>query len=74
MISLYGSGVNCVAIYYPAPIADVKAFASVPASSQYSPLMRELQRYFLWGFDGTPSAMTNKGQRLLVNTIELMLP
>ncbi len=74
VISLYGSGVNCVAIYYPAPIADVKAFASTPASSQYSPLMRELQRYFLWGFDGTPSAMTNKGQRLLVNTIELMLP
>lgn len=74
IISLYQTDVNCVSIYYPAPLANVKTVANLPADPNYYPLMRELQRYFLWGFNGTPSAMTVKGQRALVNAIEAMLP
>lgn len=74
VISLYQSDVNYVGIYATGPLPDVKMVADLPSSASYFPLIRETERYLLWGFDGTPSAMTPKGLRVLINTIEVMLP
>ncbi len=73
-ISLYDSNSNYVGIHYPSPVAGVEIVANIPGSPEYYPLIREAERYFLWGFDGLPSAMTGKGQRILVNVLEALIP
>lgn len=73
VISLYNDPVDYVGIYLPAPVAGVKTIANIPTSLNYYPLIRESGQYFLWGFDGTPSAMTTKGQRVLINVLDSLL-
>jgi len=73
-ISLYDSNSGYVGIYYPSPVAGVETVANIPSSTDYYPLIREAERYFLWGFEGAPSAMTGKGQRVLVNVLEALIP
>jgi serine/threonine protein kinase len=74
IISLYDSAVEYVGIYMPGPVADVEKIANIPASMDYYPITRLAIRYFLWGFNGTPSAMTNKGQKVFINVLEEIIP
>jgi len=74
VISLYSGLEDYVGIYLPAPIVEVEQIASIPGNQDYYPLVRESERYALWGFDGTPSAMTAKGQRIFINFIEALIP
>ena len=66
VISLYSNPGDYVGIYMPGPIADVEQIAHIPGNQDYYPLVREFERYTLWGFSGTPSAMTVKGQRIFI--------
>jgi hypothetical protein len=74
IISLYENDGSYVGIYYPSPIAGVERVANITTDANYYPLIRESDRYFLWGFDGTPSAMTVKGQKVLVNVLDTLIP
>ena len=72
--SIYDDPEEFVAIFLPLPIDEVELVANVPEDREYYPLVRQEKRYFLWGFDGTPSAMSTKGTQLLVNVIEALKP
>jgi serine/threonine protein kinase len=74
IISLYNNGVEYVGIYMPGPVPDVEKIANIPSSMDYYPITRLAIRYFLWGFNGTPSAMTTKGQRIFINVLEAIIP
>ncbi len=74
VISLYSNPGDYVGIYLPSPILDVEQIANIPGKEDYYPVVRQSHRYALWGFSGTPSAMTNKGQKVFFNLIEAMIP
>ncbi len=74
MTTLYAEIEQVVGIHLPSPGEDIDLVANLPADRSYYPLVREAKRYFLWGFSGTPSAMSNKGDQLLVNVIEALIP
>lgn len=72
--SLYNDPEEFVAVNFPNSVDDVELIANVPAERDYYPLVRQSKRYFLWGFAGTPSAMSTKGTQLLINIIEALIP
>jgi hypothetical protein len=74
VISLYGNPGNVIGIHLPDPVINVEQIANTSGDKDYYPLVRESERYFLWGYDGTPSAMTNKGARVLINIMEALIP
>ncbi len=74
IISLYTSDVNYAAIYYPTPLMGTEAIARTTTSPNHYPLITQVGPFFLWGFDGRPASMTNKGQKIFINLIEYLIP
>ncbi|MBW6469107.1 MAG: hypothetical protein K0B85_08130 [Coriobacteriia bacterium] len=54
--------------YAPALSASVELVAYEPASEDHYPLVRE-GRAVLWGFTGSPYALTTAGEQLFINTV-----
>jgi hypothetical protein len=65
-ITLFNSASSDVEIYLPKPGSSTFQFGQVPGDSAYYSLIQQ-GRFFLWGFDGSPSTMTSDGQHLFVN-------
>lgn len=74
IISLYNSDVNFAAIYYPTPLMGTEAIARITTSPNHYPLITQVGPFFLWGFDGRPASMSNKGQKIFINVIEYLIP
>jgi hypothetical protein len=71
--TLFTSTSAVVEIYTPQIDSSYFEFAQTsPSSPNYYVLMQE-GRYFLWGFDGSPSTMTADGQHLLINVVWYLL-
>lgn len=72
--TIYESSTESVEIHLPRPLSGVLALGRHITSDDYYSLVQESGRYFLWGFDGGPTAMTTySGQHLFVNVIWYML-
>jgi len=72
-IQLYSSGSD---VYY-APttsVPDVTLYGKVAGSSIYYCLTQQYDRYFLWGFDNSPSTMTQDGKDLFINLLNYFTP
>jgi hypothetical protein len=68
-VTVYGRGGSPgVVVYLPGAPPDVEKLAHRPTASQNFWLAREQSRYLLWGFNQGPTAMTNRGKELFVNT------
>ena len=72
-ISLYNSGTGFVAIYQPSPPMGIETIALQSGDANHYMLIMQTSQFFLWGFDGSPSAMTGKGQRVFVNMLSNMI-
>ncbi len=70
---LFSSSVDYVGIYYPSSIAGVKALGRTNSSSSHYPLIMEDDRYLLWGWDASPSQMTQRGKQILLNATYILL-
>jgi hypothetical protein len=74
MVPLYSNPVSFIAIYYPSPVMGTEGIASESSTSNHYPLITQVGPFFLWGFEGGPSAMTNRGQRVFINVLEYLIP
>ncbi len=72
IISLYVRPTKYVGIHYPSRLPEIEPIASTTEKPDYYPLIRQSKRYILWGFEGSPSEMTGKGQRTFVNALETL--
>jgi hypothetical protein len=72
IIQLYNSNILDVEIYVPSPIAGVTLLGQEVISSVHYPLVMEGTRYFLWGFVGSPSNMTQTGKNLFANIVSYL--
>jgi hypothetical protein len=71
-IQLYLTGST---VYYTvAPPSHVELFGNVAGSSTYYCLCSEHERYFLWGFESSPGAMTTSGKNLFLNILNYLGP
>ena len=73
IIQLYDSNVWGMDIYVPNPIAGVTLLGQeVGVDSPHYPLIMNGSRYFLWGFSGSPSNMTQTGKNLFANVVSYL--
>jgi hypothetical protein len=72
ILTVYTSTTH-VGINLPDPPADVTLLGREPSDENHYPLVQQI-RYLFWGFDYAPSAMTETGKRLFVNTAWHMMP
>lgn len=71
--TLFNSTSATVEIYTPQKNSSYFEFAQTSNSSPSYYVLMQMGRYFLWGFDGSPSTMTADGQHLLVNVVWYLL-
>jgi serine/threonine protein kinase len=74
IIKLYDSNSPFLAVYLPGPIAQVSTIGRQSDNNDHFPIIMESSRFFLWGFDAGPSAMSTKGQRVLLNILWNLAP
>jgi hypothetical protein len=72
IIQLYISSYLCFGVYVPSPIAGVTLLGEDVPSSAHYPLIMEGTRYFLWGWEPSPSFMTQTGKNLFANIISYL--
>ena len=56
-----------VGIYLPTPPEGVTLIGREADNSTHYPIVQQTNLYLLWGFDGSPEAMTETGKELFVN-------
>ena len=73
-LTLYSSFVVDVEIYVPgAAPSGVTLIGSTPGDQTHYTVISQTvgsQDYLLWGFNGTPSAMTQSGRDLFINLVD----
>ena len=74
VLDIYTNNVSFVAINVPQPIQNVALFGSNPSEVNQYILLREQERFFLWGFTNGPRDMTPTGQQLFLNVLESLIP
>ena len=73
LLDIYTNNSPYIAINVPAPIQDVSIFGRNPNDANQYMLLREQNKYFLWGFANGPKDMTPVGQQLFINVVESLL-
>ena len=68
-IALYNNNVGFVAIYHPTPLMGTDTIGLQSGDANHYLLISQTSQFFLWGFEGAPSAMTGKGQRVFINML-----
>jgi hypothetical protein len=71
-IQLYLTG--STVFYTVSPPSHVELFGNVAGISVYYCLCSEYDRYFLWGFESSPGAMTTNGKNLFLNILDYLGP
>lgn len=74
IVKLYNAAGDFYAVSLPGPVAGVVPIARQSDDPDHYPLILQDTRFFLWGFQDGPSAMTLRGQRLLVNILWNLAP
>lgn len=69
VIQLYSTTSPQVNIYVPSAIPEVTLLGRVPTLPHHYLILQEQTQYFLWGFDDSPSSMTQTGTDLFKNII-----
>jgi len=59
---------NTPAVTYP--VSSHEVFARYNNRGEQFIMIRESNRYFIWGFDGSPNNLTNDGKNLMLNIID----
>ena len=72
VIQLYNSLSPCVQIYFASPIPEVILLGRVELGPFHYLIVQEQTQYFLWGFDDSPSNMTQAGKDLFANIVDFM--
>ncbi len=72
--TLYERGSGYVAIHLPKPVSGVVPLGREIDDRDHYPLIKQDDRYLLWGFDDGPRAMTEGGWQVFVNTVWHMIP
>jgi serine/threonine protein kinase len=72
-ISLYNNSTGFVAIYKPTPLMGIETIALQAGDTNHYMLIMQTSQFFLWGFEGAPSAMTGKGQRVFINMLSSLI-
>jgi serine/threonine protein kinase len=72
-ISLYNNSTGFVAIYQPSPPMGIETIALQAGDANHYMLIMQTSQFFLWGFEGAPSAMTGKGQRVFINILSSLI-
>lgn len=72
-ISLYNNSTGFVAIYQPSPPMGIETIALQSGDANHYMLIMQTSQFFLWGFEGAPSAMTSKGQRVFINMLSSLI-
>ena len=72
-ISLYNNSTGFVAIYQPSPPMGIETIALQSGDANHYMLIMQTSQFFLWGFEGAPSAMTGKGQRVFINMLSSLI-
>jgi len=72
-IALYSNNTGFVAIYQPSPPMGIETIALQSGDANHYMLIMQTSQFFLWGFDGPPSAMTGKGQRVFINMLSSLV-
>ena len=70
-VKLYGEPVNTVSIYLNSPPVDVLVIGEETPATQHAPLIQQNCR-LLWGFSGSPNAMTDDGKTVFLNAVGYM--
>jgi hypothetical protein len=79
VVTLYQQSGAAVDVYLPSPTADITLIGRQETPDPYAdpsnhyPIVQQ-NRYVLWGFDGSPSSMTQDGKNLFTNIINYLLP
>jgi len=68
VLNLY-TATGHVGIYLPSVPTDVEVLGREVGDPEHYPLVLEGRRYVLWGFTGSPDAMTSVGRELFVNLV-----
>lgn len=74
ILKIYDENSSYVVIYFPTPLMGTQLLGQDPDDSRYYTILMQVDRFALWGFDKGPQAMTNQGQRLFVNILDLLIP
>ncbi len=69
ILKLYANAVNKVAIYFPSIPSNVEAIGRETESSDHYPLVRQDNRYMLWGYGAPMSSFTPVGTSLFINAV-----
>lgn len=73
LLEIYTNNSSFVAINIPAPVQDVSTLGRNPSDANQYMLVRQQDKYILWGFANGPKNMTPTGQQLFVNVVESLL-
>jgi hypothetical protein len=73
-VNLYDEDSSYVVIYFPTPLMGTQLLGQDPDDARYFTILMQVDRFALWGFDKGPNAMTNSGQRVVVNILDLLIP
>ncbi len=74
VVNLYDEDSSYVVIYFPTPLMGTQLLGQDPDDARYFTILMQVDRFVLWGFDKGPNAMTNSGQRVFVNILDLLIP
>jgi hypothetical protein len=72
IVNLYNTSSPYVAINLPNAPGDVSLYARLPGEQPVYSLIRQQERYFMWGFSDSPAEMSPIGQRVFVNAVTLL--
>jgi len=74
ILTLYNAPSPLVAINVPSPSAVMKLIANQPGDTTHYSIIRQQDRYLLWGFSAGPSAMSETGQHSFVDMVKSLTP
>ena len=74
IVNLYENNSSYVVIYFPDPLMGTEFLGRDPDDARYYQVIMQVDRFVLWGFDAGPQQMTNAGQKLFVNILDLLIP
>jgi parallel beta-helix repeat protein len=73
ILQLYKADQTMIATYLPQVPSNVTVFGQLTGDNRYYPITLENGKYLMWGFRGSPSAMTQTGKDLFVNAVSLLM-
>jgi uncharacterized repeat protein (TIGR02543 family) len=75
-VTLFTAGTTYIAVYLPTAQTGVAAVGLQTNDTNHYPLIEQTagNKYFLWGFNGSPATMTTAGKNLFYNTLAAFTP